>query len=237
MENPQAQPIQASQPQVSSDAPKEEPQDLTAGPGAVADNGEAPKPLLEGMTEEDYVEILNPLSVDFAGIFGTTKPVRAPIKISGNPQAPGVTESEQDVKQNYGLDLRNPLHQGKASIQNKIVIKSGKTIRLLGNEAQVVVRQLVREIMQREGKKLLLADPFAQRQVEERVVLRTGRMSEFMGEAQSRSEQLRNVIEEKNEQTDFPDAIADESADRPEEPVAEQSGTGNSSNTAKAQPA
>lgn len=141
-----------------------------AGPGAYQDLGEDPAPLLQGATSEEFVEIFNPLSSDFMGQIGVTRPVTAEITIGRAKEAPGVTRNENDIRQMYGLDLNNSDHQAKRAITNTVLIKSGGTLRLNGDAAQVVVRQLVNEIMQREGQKLLLANAHARRAVEERVV-------------------------------------------------------------------
>lgn len=170
---------------------------LVAGPGSIEDTGEAPQPMLYGASEYEYVDILNPLSVTFVGLFGVSRPVNVPMTI-GRPTV-GV-QTETDVRQLYGLELKNPDHAGKANITNKVPIKSGQTVRLLGNEAQVVVRQLVNEIMSREGNKLLLADPFARRQIEQRIVMSRGSVADALGRSPiSIQEQLQAVKEEERE--------------------------------------
>lgn len=156
-------------------------EELAVGPGAIADNTAEPGSLLDRASEYEYVEVFNPLSVPFKGIFGVTRPVDAPVRINRAKEAPGVTATEHDVVRNYGLDLKNPDHQGKASITNTVTIPAGQTIRLLGNEAQVVVRQLVNEIMQRSGRRLFMADPHARREVERQVIRGRGHVDELLG--------------------------------------------------------
>lgn len=165
------------------------------GPGSVTEEGLAPKPALDGFSEFEYVEILNPLSVDFIGQFGTTKPIRAEITIS--PTIDGQKMNESQASQQYGIPrLTNPAKSGNANIVNRVKIPSGKTIRLLGNEAQVIVRQLVTEIMQRQGQRLLLADAFQRHQVEASVIISHGSVNDILGKNPvSVSEQLKAAIQ------------------------------------------
>lgn len=190
-------------------------EELLVGPGSDPDQGEAPRPMLEGASEYEYVEIFNPLSVTFVGMFGVTKPVTVPFKIGG---ATAGVKSEADVRQLYGLELKNPLHEAKQVGVNRVPIKSGQTIRLLGSEAQVVARQLVNEIMQREGMSIKLADPFARSLVEKRIVRRRGTVAEVLGRSPiSIQEQLQSVKEETHEEQ-FPELKIPR---RVAEPVAE----------------
>lgn len=166
-----------------------------AGPGSQEATGDAPEPLLQGASEYEYVEILNPLSVIFIGQFGVTKPANSPARIGVSQEAPGVSRTEEDVRRNYGLDLRNPDHRGSVNIVNKVEIPSGKTIRLLGNEAQVIVRQLVTEIMQRRGQRLLLSDPFARNKIEKDVIIARGNLKDVLGtQPISVQEQLQEAV-------------------------------------------
>jgi hypothetical protein len=166
-----------------------------AGPGAVEVAGDSPEPLLTGASEYEYVEIFNPLSVTFIGKFGISKPANSAVRISSNQEAPGVTRTEEDVRRNYGLDLRNPDHRGNVNIINKVEIPSGKTVRLLGNEAQVIVNQLVTEIMQRQNDRLLLSDPFARSKVEKDVVVARGFLNDILDRPpQTIQEQLKGAL-------------------------------------------
>lgn len=181
-----------------------------AGPGAVTDIETGIKPLLNGASEFEYVDIYNPLPVDFIGVFASSKPVNMPAPVSVAAQVNQITKTEEQVRQNYGLDLRNQDHQAfasKVNIQNKVPIKSGQTIRLLGNEAQVIVRQLVTEILQREGRKLSLADPTARREVEERVIRYRGDAREALGrDLETVPDQLQSVKEKgQDEERPFQD--------------------------------
>lgn len=178
--------------------------ELVAGPGADPELGIAPRPLLEGASEYEYVDLHNPLSVEFIAMFGVSRPVNAPVSITP-VQGRGVTQTEADLRQGYGLDLRNPDHQGRANIVNRSSIPSGQTKRFLGNEAQVVIRQLVNEIMQREDNKILLADGHARREVEQRIIMARGNVADYLGQApKTVSEQLQAVKETQSAEEQFP---------------------------------
>jgi hypothetical protein len=195
-----------------------------AGPGSVEDQGIAPKPLLEGATAYEVVTVFNPLSVDFYGMVGQDKPVNLPFEIRRDSVTNPISTTEADVKRNYGLDLKNRDHNARLPITNKVLIRSGSTLNLFGNEAQVVVRQLVNEIMQREGKKLLLADPYQRSLVENRVVRSRRSTTEAIGGVDSVTDQMRAGVDKLNEQENeaFPELRAAE----PTAGFAEGSGNG-----------
>lgn len=151
-----------------------------AGPGAIEETTVAPKSVLDGASEYEYVTILNPLSVDFYAKVAITRPVNAPLEVRDDGSGGQMTLSESDIQRNYGLNLRNKDHVGRVNIINRVHIPAGKTINLLGNEAQVVCRQIVNEILQREGKKLMLADPHQRRLVEDRIVLSRRSVNDLM---------------------------------------------------------
>lgn len=148
---------------------------LAAGPGVSEDNGEDPKPMLQGFTEYEWVNVHNPLSVDFVGMFGITKPAPGASKFN----ATQLVRTQEDIGRMYGLNLDNPSHQSTTKIFNRAVIRAGQTVRMLGNEAQIIVRQLVNEILQREGFKNQLANAHLRRNTEERVVRGTGSIRDF----------------------------------------------------------
>lgn len=213
--------------------------EMMIGPGALAEQGESPLPLLYGATMYEWVEILNPLSRPFGGTFGMSRPMSAaPVNITP-VRGQGITQNESDLRNNYGLDLRNPDHQARADIVNRVVIPSGKTVILLGNEAQVIIRQLVNAVMQLEGNALRMADPFARREVEERVVINRGSAAERLGQNPTTvQEQLQTVKEDKHEQ-EFPEITGGkvselDGADRPSIGDFGQPGNGTLSPKAKA---
>ncbi len=171
----------------------------TAGPGSIEELGVAPTPLLDGATEYEVITLFNPLPVDFIGMVGQTKPVNMPFEVRKDGVTQTISHDENAVRQNYGLNLKNPDHPSKMPITNKVHIPSGQTRNLLGNEAQVVARQLVNEIMQREGKRLMLADPTARREVEVRIVRARRSVEDAIGAPQTVQSQIRNGVERLNE--------------------------------------
>lgn len=192
-------------------------QSNAAGPGAFEEQQIAPKPVLEGANEYEYVTILNPLTVDFWGKVAVTRPVNAPIQISDDGSGGQMTLSEEDVRRNYGLNLRNKDHMGRVNVINRVCIPAGKTINILGSEAQVIVRQLVTEILARENKRLMLADPFQRHQVEQRIVLSRRSVNDLMDGSGPLAvqEQLQGVVDKLNitqeklvDEPEFPDLRA-----------------------------
>lgn len=176
-----------------------ESEDLTqaVGPGTLSHSIENPGAMLDGATEYEYVDILNPLTVPFAARFAVTRPVNVPMRVA---QTKGLSTSivdEQAMRIQYGLDLRNPDVQGRAHITNDTVIQPGQVKRFLGNEAQVVVRQLVVEIMSRRGQKLLMADPAARELVEKEIIISQGNVQDVLGRSVSSvQEQLQAAIKD-----------------------------------------
>jgi len=167
------------------------------GPGAQQEIATDIKPQLEGASEYEYVTILNPLTDDFAVRVAQDVPVDMPIEIRAKT---GLVQSGSDVVRNYGLDLRNPDFKGRKHIINDTIIKAGQTINLKGNEAQVAVRQIVNELMQREGNSKLLSDPTLRAEAESRVIVSRGSIQELMdSNLRSQRSQLDEAVAKSNE--------------------------------------
>lgn len=147
------------------------------GPGAQQAVATDIKSQLDGASEFEYVTILNPLTDDFAVRVAQDIPVNMPIEIKAQT---GLIQSGNDVVRTYGLDLRNPDFQGRKRISNDTIIPAGRTINLKGNEAQVAVRQIVNELMQREGNGKLLSDPTLRAEAENRVIQTRGSIQDLM---------------------------------------------------------
>lgn len=192
-----------------------------AGPGAIVDEGIAPAPLLDNTSEAEYVDVLNPLTVDFVGQFGVTRPTQASVTIGS--ESDGRRLSEEDASRRYGVPrLSNPDRTGRAQIVNRVRIPSGQTMRLMGNEAQVIVRQLVNEIMAREGKKLQLADKFARNLVEQRIIIHRGYIQDIMAQKPvTVSQQLQDAIKQNQEMTPMAEDARTEKPPEPEFPTLE----------------
>lgn len=163
------------------------------GPGSNLQIAERMKPLVDGLDENYYVEILNPLSVDFMGRVSSSRPADRPLTVVTNKMTPTITQTEDDIRRNYGLNLKNNDHLSQVHFAQTVTIPAGKTIRLPGNEAQVIVRQLVNILMDKEGRKLFKGDSFARREIEDRVVIKQGTMSEFFT---TQNVDIRGVINE-----------------------------------------
>lgn len=167
------------------------------GPGAQVVQDIAPDPLLQGASELEYVTVHNPLTDDFQVRVAQSVPVNIPLQIHNKTQ---MVQSERDITQLYGLGLKNPDHQAQKYIYNDTIIPAGETKRFRGDMAQVAVRQLVNEIMQREGKKRFLADPTARNEVEQRVIKDRGSVADIMeGGLKSHTEIINETIDKSNE--------------------------------------
>lgn len=191
------------------------------GPGAVQENQIAPHATLDGASEYEYVTILNPLTDDFAIRVAQDVPVNMPFSIGHDTsgRTTQATITERDAIQTYGLQLKNKDFQGRKHISNDTVIKSGKTINLKGSEAQVAVRQLVNELMQREGNGRMLADPFLRAAAEARIVIARGSIQDLMdGNVQTPRSQIDEALAASNK--------ANEVVDEPAFPGVTQTATG-----------
>lgn len=173
---------------------------VPAGPGAIEVTGESPKPLLEGATDYEIVEVHNPLNVDFTGLVGITRPVNVPFEVRTDGVTGVSTQNESDVSRNYGITLKNPAYQAKGHIQQRITIKAGATIRLQGAQAQVVVRQLVTEIMARQGNQLLLADAYARNQIEKQILSPRRSIQDIMDTPLDIPTQMSNALDKLNKE-------------------------------------
>lgn len=172
------------------------------GPGAQQEVATDIKPALDGASEYEYITLFNPLSDDFAVRVAQDIPVNLPFSIGKDlsGKTAQTTNSERDAAQTYGLSLKNPDFVGRKHIVNDTIIKAGGTINLKGNEAQVAVRQLVNEIMQREGNTRLMSDPVLRAEVESRVIRNRGNIQELMDASfVTPSQQATTAINRSNE--------------------------------------
>lgn len=172
------------------------------GPGATQEIATDVKPTLDGASEYEYVTILNPLTDDFAVRVAQDVPVNMPFNIGKDlsGKTAQTTLSERDAAQTYGLSLKNPDFVGRKHIINDTIIPAGQTINLKGSEAQVAVRQLVNEIMQREGNTRLMSDPELRRKVEERIIQKRGSIQDLMdGNVSTLQQQMTDAVNKSNE--------------------------------------
>ncbi len=147
------------------------------GPGAIQAAPTDIKPQLDGASEYEYVTIMNPLPVDFAVRIAQDVPVNMPVQIRNGT---GLVQNDRDVTSAYGLSLKNPDFQSRKHIYNDTIIPAGQTINLKGSEAQVAVRQLTNEIMQRDGNSKLLSDPQLRAKVEATIIKSRGNIQDLM---------------------------------------------------------
>lgn len=178
------------------------------GPGAISQKTEDPKPLLYRANEMEYVVLHNPLSDDFAVRVAQDLPVNMPFPIGKDTsgKVSQLTNTEQDARQIYGLDLKNPDFQGRKHISMDTVIKAGQTKVFKGNEAQTAIRQLTNEILQRQGSKRLMADPNLRNEIEARIIQGRGPIQDLMdGTIATPRNQIDEAIRKSNEVHDEPD--------------------------------
>lgn len=177
------------------------------GPGAHKQQETSPEPLLSKASEFEYVTILNPLTDDFQVRVAQDVPVNMPFEVRDKT---AMVQSERDITAQYGLGLKNPDHQAKKYIYNEAIIPAGRTMNFKGNEAQVVVTQLVNEILQREGRKRFLADPNVRLEVENRIVIARGSVQDILDRTlQTPSQQIATAIDNSNTVATEAPAFAD----------------------------
>lgn len=150
---------------------------MAIGPGSVQAVATNVKPMLEGASEFEFITIHNPLTEDFVGRVGMDVPVNMPYQAQDQD---GIVLGEAEMAKTYGVGLRNRDFTGRKHIVNDITIKAGGTVNLKGNEAQVIVKQLVDAIIQLEGRTKMMPDPEVRKAVEEKVILRRGNVQELM---------------------------------------------------------
>lgn len=172
------------------------------GPGTDLNQNADTKPLLEGATEYEVITILNPLTDDFQVRVAQDVPVNTPMEIRGKT---GLVQTERDITQAYGLDLKNPEHKALKYVYNDTIIPAGQMMKFRGDQAQVVVKQLVNEIMQREKNSLKMADPWARNEVEQRIIKSRGSIQDLMdNQFQTPQQQINDAITKSNEVSDEP---------------------------------
>lgn len=172
----------------------------SVGPGTLTAQPEAQPSLLDGVTEYEWVDLFNPLSVTFVAQVASSRPTNAPVKVYQTPGLDSGIRTEGDLAMAYGLTgFKNKEHVANIHIPHTIELASGRVRRLPGNEAQVVLRQLVGYLLQVEGKGLKLADPYERRLAEERVIRGRGSMSELMEAAPlSVNDQIYAAVDKSN---------------------------------------
>lgn len=170
------------------------------GPGAITQQDIRPDPTLEGASQYEVVRLHNPLPDDFAIQVAQTRPVDVPYTVRGTEGRPSLSEGEVTTK--FGVSLRGPDQHlaSKKHILNQAVIPAGQSMNFPGDVAQVAVRQLVNEIMQREGNTKFMADPVMRKEVEDRIILSRGTMDDLMNNnLQTVESQIQSAVDKSNE--------------------------------------
>lgn len=171
------------------------------GAGAITEDQARPEPLLDRVSEYHYVKVTNPLPMDFIGKVAQSRQINAPLRIVDGAQK-GIDENTLKAA---GLDLKNPDHPQFQHVSVNVAIKSGQTINLRGNEAKVIVRQLVNELMAYEGKTIRQGNPAYRREYEEKIVQGIYDVNDLLGEnRQSEDLLIKEALEKENEKA-FPD--------------------------------
>ena len=168
------------------------------GVGAVQQEQTNPKPTLDGASEYEYVTITNPLPFPFLGKVAQSRPVSAPIRIV-NGADKGVDENSLRAA---GLDLRNPDHPSNSHVTNIVRIESGASINLRGDEAQVIVRQLVSEVLSYRNQTLKIGAPTYRKAVEDEVITGRNSIDTLLGGATpTKDELVDEALAKKNTET------------------------------------
>lgn len=151
------------------------------------------KTILEGITEHDVVTVHNPLSTPFDA--KVARSVVAPRhNINNQPTGNGAADA---FMQGLQGGIARGGHQSISHVQQTITLKPGQTLRLPGDVALVVVRQLVKEMMQRQKAKKLMADPHMFMEYERKVVLNHESMLSNLN-IETAQERLNRQLEELN---------------------------------------
>jgi hypothetical protein len=166
-------------------------------------NQEDPKSLLADLRNYHVVEAFNPLTEDF-----TWQVARS--VVTADPRY-----VDQTIK---SMNMRNSDHPTMGHVYSKVTIPSGKTYKLPGDVAQVVVKHLVDEIMQREGHKQTLSDPTLRHEIEERIIKNTRDLRSQLS-TQTMEDQLAQQLKDLNREE-----VAQEQSHVEEQPFAQLNG-------------
>lgn len=177
------------------------------GVGAVEEAQVNPGASLDGASEYEYVTLTNPLPFLFKGKVAQSRPVSAPIRIVNGGER-GIDENSLKAA---GLDLRNQDHPSNAHVTNTVDIPSGASINLRGDEAQVVIKQLVNEVLHYRGQTLKIGAPTYRKAIEDEII--TGRKSIddlLGGPVATQNDLVDQALAQKNEEVAFPSIKAEE---------------------------
>lgn len=152
---------------------------------------------LKKIGEFDVVTVHNPLSDDWTGKVARS----VPAVLAEGPV-------EQIAREKYGVTLTNPNSSTLKHVNQTVSIKSGQSLRIPGPLARVLVTQLVKEMMQREGKVRGIANPDVFQKYVDRVVVD---QSSMLGEVSSESieDKLQKELDDLNKDDQHEEAFPD----------------------------
>jgi len=143
---------------------------------------EDPKSLLLDVAQHHIVEVHNPLTKDF------TWQVARPIPAGQKYQDPYMDK----------LGMRTAgLKSGDDHVFQKVTLPAGKSYKIPGDVAKVVIPHLVDEIMQIEHDKRTIADPNLRLAIEKRILINIDSLRSQLS-TQSLEEQLNSQLENLN---------------------------------------
>jgi hypothetical protein len=170
------------------------------------------KSILDSVSEHDVVTVFNPLSDAFIG-----KVARSVVS-SAARQSVQTGNGEADAfVQGLNRGISNGGHLSMAHVQQQVVLKPGQSVRMPGDIARVIVRQLVKEMMQREGAKRQMADPATFMEYEQRVVLNHENMLSNLS-LESVEERLQRQLDDLNKIPEVAKDVENEQAFPTEQP-------------------
>ncbi len=121
-------------------------------------NSGTTKSLLTNLRSHHVVKVFNPLSEDFKW------------QVARSVSELDTRYVDQTIDK---LNLRNDMHPTMKHVSQTVTLPQGKALNLPGDVAQVIVKHLVDEIMNRRGHKSTIGDPDLRREIEEDVILNT----------------------------------------------------------------
>jgi len=170
------------------------------GSGAITENQSNPDPLLDRVSEFQYVTVTNILPLTLIGKVAQSRQVSVPFNVVGGAEK-GVDENTLKAA---GLDLKNPDHRAFVHTSVSVPIEAGQTVNLRGDEAKVIVRQLVNEAMAYDGNTIRRGNPASRRLYEERIVQGVYNIDDLLGEQRKSQDELVSEALDKENEKAFP---------------------------------
>jgi hypothetical protein len=171
------------------------------GSGSITKEQSKPQPVLQDVGEHQYVTLINPLPFDFVGKVAQSRPVKAPVRIVNDGVSNGGNTVTEETLNNAGISLRNKDHVGRAHVTVNIEIPAGKTKNIRGDEAKVIIKQLVNEILAYNNDTLRRGNPAYRKEVETQVVQRISSVEDLLGgSVESLDDKINQALAQKNQE-------------------------------------